>query len=101
MYKLNYSEPSNIVNSKNGNNDKKEKPISVIFTSVDQQIHYSLVCYESDIFEKVEQELYEEYPELKHKNIIYLFNEKVINTSATLEQNKIKNSSIILINYID
>ena len=56
---------------------------------------------ESDIFEKVEQELYEEYPELKNKEITFLLNGGAINTSGTLKQNKIKNSAIILINYSD
>ena len=99
--KLNFSSLSDKDSSNNDTNSKNEKPISIIFTSVDQKVHYSLVCYESDIFEKVEQEFYEEYPELKNKEIIFLFNGGAINTSATLKQNKIKNSAIILINYID
>ena len=104
---LNYSDPSyldisNISNMTNTNKKvNKEKPISVIFSSIDQKIHYSIACYKSDNFSKIEKELFEEYPELKNKNINYLFNGGTINTSATLEQNKVKNSAIILINYLD
>ena len=78
-----------------------EKPIAIIFISTDQQIHYALPCNRWDLFSSIENELYIEYPELKNKNICFIANGQVINKSETLEQNKIKNSTTILINYID
>ena len=88
-------------NKISNNNDIKEKPIAVIFSSVDQSICYAAVCYESDNFTKAEAQLFNEYPELRVKNIDYLFGGDVIDRNLTLKQNKIKNNSNILINYVD
>ena len=78
----------------------KEKPIAVIFRTLDEKIHYAIPCYSSDIFSTLEEELYNEYPELKLKNIYFVANGNTINKSDTLEKNKIKNSTNILINFI-
>ena len=80
--------------------NKDEKPIAIIFSSIDQSIHYAIACYISDKFSVVKEELFNEYPELKNKNIYFLVNGQIINTSSTLEQNKIKNGANILINFI-
>ena len=85
----------------NNNNDIKEKPIAVIFNSVNQDIHYAAICYESDNFTKVEEQLFNEYPQLKDQNIAYLFEGAMIDRNLTIKQNKIKNNSNIIINYID
>ena len=77
----------------------KEKPIGVNFISVDQNIHYPVGCFISDNFSKIEAELYEEYPELKNKKITFFANGGVIDKSATLEQNNIKQGTNILMNY--
>ena len=80
--------------------DKRQKPISVLFISTDQRIHYSMVCYIDDQFSTIEQKLYSDYPELKGKELYFLSNGNVVNKSATLEQNNIKNGTIILIDYV-
>ena len=41
--------------------------------------------------------MYDEYPELKNKNIDYLLNGKLINKNATLKENRVKNGDVILI----
>ena len=81
-------------------NNNNEKPISVIFNLVEQNIHYSIACYSSDIFTTIEEQLYDEYPDLKQQNIYFVANGNVINKSDSLEKNKIKNSTNILINYL-
>ena len=81
--------------------NKDEKPIAIIFSSIDQSIHYAIACYISDKFSVVKEELFNEYPELKNKNIYFLVNGQIIDTSSTLEQNKIKNGANILINFIE
>ena len=40
-----------------------EKMISVIFTSDDQKIHYSIICKNTDKFFRIENLLYDEYPD--------------------------------------
>ena len=104
MSKLNQEEKELIYLEKNNNKDilnNKEKPISVIFSSVDQKINYSIVCYNSEIFSSVEEKLYLEFPELKNKKIYFMANSNIINRSANIEQNKIKNSTTILIDYYE
>ena len=97
---------SNITINDSGDNTKednrkknKEKPIAVIFYSMDQKIHIPMICYNSDIFSTVVNKLYIEFPELKQKNMFFMNNGDVINTSVTEEQNKIKNATTILIEY--
>ena len=40
--------------------EKNEKLISIIFSSVSQNIHYSIVCKNTDDINKLERELYRE-----------------------------------------
>ena len=81
--------------------EKNEKIISIMFFIPDKNIHYPIPCNESDLFSTIEFKLFEEFPELKSKNIYYLVNGSTVNKFTTLEQNKIKNGDTILINYID
>ena len=80
---------------------KREKMISIMFFIPDQNIHYPIPCNESDSFANIELKLFEEFPELKTKNIYYLANGNTVNKTVTLKQNKIKNGDTILLNYID
>ena len=43
-----------------------EKMMSVIFISIDENIHYSIICKNTDIFSNIEKKFYDKYPE--HKN---------------------------------
>ncbi len=54
-------------------------------------------CYNTEVFLLLEEKLYDNKPELKQKNLIFLCNGNVVNTALTLEQNKIKDKSTILI----
>ena len=84
--------------------DKKiiERPFKIDLCSVDQLIKYSIYCYKTDSFSKIEQELYSKFPNLKLKpNVYYLACGNMINTFATLEENKIKTDTNIIINYDD
>ena len=78
-----------------------EKLISVIFVSVDQKIHYSLICKNTDIFSTVENLLYKEFPEYKETENYFILNGVKINKYKSLEENKIKNNSIITLNIYD
>ena len=69
--------------------------MSVIFTSFDENIHYSIICKSTDDFSKIETLLYEKYPDYKNRNKIFICNEKRVDISKNLEENNIKNSDII------
>ena len=69
----------------------------VLFISNAQLINFPIVCINTDNFSILEEKLYSEFPELKNKNIYFLANGNVIDKSASLEENNIKNDTTILI----
>ena len=69
--------------------------MTVIFQSTEQNILYSLICKETDTFNKIENRLYEAYPECRNYEYFFIANGQRINRFKTLEENKIKNSQVI------
>ena len=82
------------------NENINERPMKIQFCSIDQQIKYTIYCYKTDNFSKIEKELYDKFPGLKSQNFCFIAYGDVVNRSLTLEQNKIKNDTTILINYL-
>ena len=86
---------------------KNEKLISILFVNYsiffipDKDIHYPIPYNESDSFSNIVNKLFEEFPELKSKNIYYLANGYAINKVATLKEIKIKQGDTILVQFID
>ena len=72
-----------------------ENLMTVIFYSTDQKIHYSLICKKTDKFNKIENELFEAYPECQDSEYLYIANGQKIKRFKTLEENKITNSQVI------
>jgi surface protein len=79
--------------------NNNEKHIYVIFHTINWSINCFVPCYTSDNFTTVEEKLYDEYPELKNKQIYFTANGNTINKYDTLEKNNIKICTNILINY--
>ena len=76
---------------------KGEKLISVIFTSSDKMILYSVICKNTEKFIKLEEKLYNYYPEYSESDNYFMVNGNIISKFKTLEENKIKdNDNIIL-----
>ena len=78
--------------------EKDEKLISVIFTSTDQQAHYSIICKNTDTIHDLEKELYKEYPNYSTSDNFFLCKGKIINRFQSFESNGIKNGDVILLN---
>jgi len=78
--------------------NKDEKLMTIIFTSQDQKIHYSLICKNTDKFNKVENMLYDEYPEYQESENYFTVNGNRVIKSKTIEQNNIKFSDIVILN---
>ena len=77
----------------------EKKLITVFFNSSSQRIkNFPITCYNTDPFSSIEEKLYLQDPTLKQKDLIYLSGGKVIIRTQTLEQNKIKDKDVILIN---
>ena len=77
------------------------KPVNVNFISNIPQINYKLSCYNIYLFSFIESKLYDEYPELKEKYIIFKVEGNKIDKSLTLDENNIKNDAIISMEIID
>ena len=77
---------------------KGEKLISVIFTSSDQKIHCSIICKNTEKFIKLEEKLYNDYPEYSESDNYFMANGNRVSKFKTLDENKIKNSNIIILN---
>ena len=81
--------------------EKNEKLISIIFSSVSQNIHYSIICKNTDAINKLERELYREYPQFSQTDNYFMCKGKVINKFHTFESNHINNGDVILVNQRD
>ena len=60
-------------------------------------IKLNVACYTSDKFSIVEDRLYQEYPDLKNKDIFFLLKGYMIDRDKTLEENGIEENKAILI----
>jgi seryl-tRNA synthetase len=80
---------------------KDEKMISVIFTSDDQKIHFSVICKNTEKFNRLEEKLYNDYPEYSETNNYFVVNGNRIQKFKTLDENNIRNSDIIILNQIN
>ena len=80
---------------------KGEKLMSVIFMSSNQEIHYSIICKDSDKFTSVENSLYDEFPRFRETENFFLSNGNKINKYKTLKENNLKNGSIIILNQLN
>ena len=74
---------------------KGEKMISVIFISVDQNIYYSVICKNTDIFSNIKNKFYDKYPEYKNTKNVFIVNGNKVDILKSIDDNKIKNSDII------
>ena len=81
--------------------EENEKIMSVIFTSTDQKLHYSMVCKNTDTIHDLEKDLYKEFPDYSDVENIFLCKGKLINKFQSFECNKIKNGDIIILNVRD
>ena len=81
--------------------DENEKLISVIISSEDKSILYSIICKNTDKFIKIKEKFYEIFPEFgKVKNLFYLNGNEIIE-NKTLDENGIKNSDLIIFKKVE
>ena len=111
----NYNELQNLINLKNNeieelksnpNEIKFIKPgeriYSINFISVDQKIiNYSIACKNTDVFVRLEEKLYEDYPEYKDKETYFMKSGDKIKRFKKLDENKIKNNDVIMLYIYD
>ena len=75
-----------------------EKIYSINFTSIDQKIvNYSCACKNTDIFVRIEEQLYKDFPEYKDKETYFMKNAEKIKRFKSLDENNIKNNDVLVI----
>ena len=57
--------------------------------------HYAVVCKNTDLFVRLEEKLYNDYPQFKNYETYFEVKTKRIKRFKTLDENKIKNGDII------
>ena len=92
------------LNNININNDRGitsinpgEVVIAISFVSMGNQDigHYAVVCKNTDLFIRLEEKLYDEYPDFKNYETYFEVKTKRIKRFKTLDENKIKNGDVI------
>ena len=78
--------------------EKNEKIMSIIFFSVNQKVNFSMVCKNTDTINRLEERLYQEYPNLSERENYFLSKGRLLNKFDSFEKNHIKNGDIILLN---
>ena len=78
--------------------EKNEKMLSIVFISISEKENYSMICKNTDSIQKLEEELYKEYPNLAEGDNYFLCKGTVINKFKKFEELNIKNGDAILIN---
>ena len=81
--------------------NKNEDIIAIAFTAVGYKFIYALPCKITDKFARLEEKLFEEYPQYKEVEPFFTVNGKKILRYKTLEENGIKCSDAILLNEIE
>ena len=74
-----------------------EEVIAILFTSSNQKLTYCLPCRNSTLFVKIEEKLYEEYPEYKETDNYFLVDGKKVKRFKTIKENNIKNGKPVML----
>ena len=93
------------------NNNNKEDSLSVInpgekiiaikFECPEQNVAYPMACKNTDLISRLEERLYDEYPEFKEHNTYLTSNGSFVKRFKTIEDNGIKNGNSIIVNQYD
>ena len=81
--------------------EKNERLMAIIFYSVDQKVHYPMICKNTDTIHKLEEKLYTEYPNLSERENYFLCKGTILNKFQSFEKSKIKNGDVIILNHKD
>ena len=77
----------------------KENIIILNIISFDETINFSILCKKTDTITKIEEELYDKYPEYRNSDNYFLFKNQKINKSKSLEENNIYKGNTIILCY--
>jgi len=75
---------------------KEDKIFTVTFLSQNEDIHYSMICKNTDKFQRLEKAFYDKFPEYKNCNNTFLINERKIDKNKNVETNGIIDNDVII-----
>ena len=80
-----------------------EKAFSVLFMTQgsDDIYNYSMICKNTELFVRLEERLYDDFPQFKKKETIFMVDARRILRFQTLDENKIKRNNIISLFVVD
>ena len=88
------------------NNKKDEyvninKMLIIQIKSIDEKVDMSYACQKDDVFVRIEEKLYNDYPEFKDLNSYFTVNGIKVERSKSMLENNIKNNDKILLNILE
>ena len=86
------------LNSKKEQFIKKEYTISIQFISIFQKVDISIPCLLTDKFVRIEEIIYDKYPEYKDNNTYFTVRGGYVKRFKTIQENNIRNLDKILLN---
>ena len=94
------NEMNNIKLNDNQTNEfiRKDEMLTIQFKSIDQKVDTVFTCKKTDVFVRIEEMLYNEYPEFKDLNTYFTVNGQVVRRFRNMQENKIRNKDKILLN---
>ena len=88
-------------NTQSINTNQNDNVIAVAFTTIDKKFIYPLPCKLTDSFGKLEEKLYEKFPQYKEVNTYFTDSDRAIKGFKTIQENEIKCSDIIILNVVE
>ena len=79
------------INSQNRQYFDINKMMAINFISMDQKIHFTVPCIDTNTFAEVEEKLYKQFPEYRETNNSFLANGQQVLRFKTIRQNNIGN----------
>ena len=88
---------NNIINYKITSINPGEEILAINFVSngVKDICNYNLICKNTDLFVRLEERLYQDFPDFKNYETYFEVNTRRIKRFKTIEENNIKNNDII------
>ena len=80
-----------------------EKIMTINFVSmgITDIVNYALSCKNTDLFVRLEEKLYKDFPKFKEYETSFEVNARKINRFKTLDENEIKNKDVINVFIVD
>ena len=78
--------------------EENEKLISIVISSINRRINFSMICKNTFTINDLEKELYKEYPEISETENYFMCKGNIINKFKTFESNHIKDGDILILN---